>query len=114
MEYIIHTGCVINAKNSKMNSSKKLSKKKIKRVSVPIEKILCLKNVMVIDYEWWAGKCNMGFWRGRLNGGVENYGTKEQLTKKAKDKNNDWMVLRWHKDGSGKCSIVSASKNSFF
>lgn len=54
-------------------------------------------DVVFISFEWWAGRCNMGFWTADMNNEIVDYHTKEELIKQAEKMGKEWMVLTHHK-----------------
>lgn len=68
-------------------------------------------NTILIFYEWWSGKGNMGFWTATLDGELIDYHTKESLIKQAQKMGKNYMVLKYHKGKNReKISIVSQGK----
>jgi len=75
------------------------------------------RDVLIINYEWWAGKCNMGFWRGIIYDKDSNeieadWHTKKQWIYIAEKNRWNWIVIRHHYDRSGDFTIVQKSKKA--
>lgn len=72
-----------------------------------LEALLATKNVLTIYYQWWAGKCNMRFYTGEMNGEIIDYNTIDSLKETATKYNVPYQVLRVHRKPSKyECTIL--------
>lgn len=58
-------------------------------------------NTIIISYPLrWGGSFHDHHWMAEINGEVEDYGSKEQLTADAIEHNLPYVVLRVHRNGN--------------